>query len=529
MVNMKRLHLALIIAAAILLAVSAGWGFVWIYAERDTIPGGASAIPDGAGLNDPAVEAALEKSAALSLGGLTIDEALRKLNTEAADLERLPLTIKAKDGGQAKTWTLGELGVSVDVQQARSAINRLRKGGIWDKAKYRKQFPRELKVVLSWNKTTFASGVRRQWGWIDADEPVNAKRTITAGDKVVYTAGKDAYKLDTGKLFSLAAAKLGDIIASRWNDSAADKSRGGGGGSPRPAGESGQSDGPNSGLPEPGEAEGITLGLQLRVVHPDVTLERLKEQGVERKIASFTTDFSTSGPGRAYNVSMTARTLNDWELAPGEVFDYRKVIEATRQKYGYRKAPVILNGELTPGIGGGICQVSSTLYNAALRAGLEMVERRNHSLPVSYLPKGQDATFAEGSINFRFKNTTGSYLIIRTAVAGRQLTVKLFGAMPQNISYSIDSRTVEVIDPPVREVPSAAVQKGRQLLLTAGKRGYVVETYRTMKKDGKTVSRQRISRDTYPAQPAVYAVAPGTPGIGGGGKGKQLLEDGVSE
>jgi len=248
-------------------------------------------------------------------------------------------------------------------------------------------------------------------------------------------------------------------------------------------------------------------------------------------LSSFTTDFSSSAAGRAYNVTMTAKTLNNWDLAPGEIFDYKKVIALTRENYGYREAPVILNGELVPGIGGGICQVSSTLYNAALLAGLEMVERRNHSLPVSYLPKGQDATFAEGAINFRFKNTTGKHLIIRTVVSGGKLTIKLFGTLPGNVSYAIESKTVKVIDPPVKEIASQAVPSGGRLLLSSGKSGYIVETYRTKIKDGKTVSRERVSRDTYRAQPSVYGVAEGRTnnGTDGNGKSKQLLEDGVAE
>ena len=478
------------------------------------------------------MEVAFKSGAGIGLGGLTVDEALSKLDNEAAKLERLPLTIKANADGQEKTWTLGELGVSVDLQQAKNALSRLRQGGIWNKAKYRWRFPQKLIISLHWNKRAFQTGVRGEWGWMDDSDPINAKRTITEDDKVLYQEGKNAYKLDIDKLFQQACSNLGGVIVSRWSADSGDKPRGGVRGELGPGGASPGMPGDGSSVenePSPEASDGITLQLQLRVVHPDVTLERLMKEGVERKIVSFTTDFSTSGAGRAYNDSMTAKTLNDWELAPGEIFDYRKVIEATREKYGYSKAPVILNGELVPGVGGGICQVSSTLYNAALRAGLQMVERRNHSLPVSYLPKGQDATFAEGSINFRFKNTTGKYLIIRTSVIGRQLTVKLFGKMPDDVSYSIDSKTVKVIEPTVKEVPSAALQAGGRLLLNAGKRGFIVETFRTMTKAGKTVSRERISRDLYPAQPVIYAVAPGKAGRSGGQTGKQLLEDGVSE
>jgi hypothetical protein len=509
--DMKRIHFALILIAAIMLAGSIGSGYVWIYAARDTVPNGVAIVedpaPEGSGTRG---EVVLKINAAIDVGSKKINAALKELEGRTGKLQKLPLTIEANlAGGQKKTWTLGELGLTVDMKDAAQALSGLREGSVWERAKYRWEFPRKLVIQIRWNKEIFAAKVREQWGWIDANEPTNAVRTITADDKVVYQPHVDAFRLDLDKLFAEAQQMVEAVISEQW-------------------GRTGQA--PDSSLGE--TDDGITLPLALRVVHPDVTLERLKSEGIERKITSFTTDFSTSGAGRAYNVSMTAKTLNDWDLAPGEVFDYRKVISLTRQKYGYRQAPVILNGELVPGIGGGICQVSSTLYNAALLAGLNIVERRNHSLPVSYLPKGQDATFAEGAINFRFKNTTGKHLIIRTVTSGGKLTVKLFGTMARDVNYRIDSKTVKVIDPPVKEVPSSAVPVGSRLLLTTGKPGYIVETYRTMTKGGKTISRERLSRDTYKAQPSVYGVGPGS-SVGdnfkGDSKGTELLEDGVSE
>ncbi|QYR22128.1 VanW family protein [Paenibacillus sp. sptzw28] len=508
---MKRFHIALILISAIMLAGSIGWGYVWIYAARDTVPKGVALVvgPDAGGTGTRG-EVVLRNNAAIDVGGNKIDAALKELEQKTAKLTKLPLTIEANLADrQKKTWTLGELGLTVDTTGAAYALSGLREGSVWERAKYRWEFPQKLVIQVRWNKEVFAAKVRGQWGWIDADNPTNAVRSITADDKVVYQPHVDAFRLDLDKLFAKAQQMVEASIPEEWGGAvgAPDSSTGGAG-------------------------NGITLPLALRVVHPDVTLEQLKNEGIERKITSFTTDFSTSGAGRAYNVSMTARTLNDWDLAPGEVFDYRKVISLTRQKYGYRQAPVILNGELVPGIGGGICQVSSTLYNAALLAGLNIVERRNHSLPVSYMPKGQDATFAEGAINFRFKNTTGKHLIIRTVTSGGKLTIKLFGTMPRDVSYRIESKTVKVIDPPVKEVPSSAVPAGGRLLLTTGKPGYIVETYRTMTKGGKTISRERLSRDTYKAQPSVYGVGPGRPdgdNLKDDSKGSELLEDGVSE
>ncbi|MFC6648253.1 VanW family protein [Paenibacillus rhizoplanae] len=210
-------------------------------------------------------------------------------------------------------------------------------------------------------------------------------------------------------------------------------------------------------------------------------------------------------------------------------FDYGKAIQKAQTEYGFREAPVIVNGKLQPGTGGGICQVSSTLYNAALRSGLEIVERRNHSLPVSYLPKGQDATFAEGYINFRFRNNTGKYLIIKSEVQGRTLTIKLFGTFPKNVNYSIESRTVEVLPPTDKYVSDASLPKGGTRVLLAGKTGYVVETYITRHVDGAAVERNLLSRDTYYAQKRIIAINRGgmSQSAQPDSPRRQLVEDGV--
>lgn len=217
------------------------------------------------------------------------------------------------------------------------------------------------------------------------------------------------------------------------------------------------------------QEKGITLEVPLTILQPDITLNALKEQGIERKIMQFSTSLGASGPGRIYNVESAAKAVNGTVLPPGAVFDYGKAIEKAKIEYGFREAPVIVNGKLQAGVGGGICQVSSTLYNAALRTGLEIVERRNHSLPVNYLPKGQDATFAEGYINFRFRNTTGKYLVIKAAVQGRSLSIKLFGTFPKNVTYKVHSQIVEVLPPVDKYVNDPSLPVEAHALYKMGK------------------------------------------------------------
>ncbi|MBM7566442.1 VanW family protein [Paenibacillus sacheonensis] len=492
----KGIHIVWTLTVLCLLLFSSGWGGVWIYASQQSVPRALELRIDAARA-DKTKTILPEGGTAIDLGGLDIPEAKQKLADRKTALEQLRLTAAGGPSNNLRnSWALADLGFTVNIKPAIAALETLENGSLMARADARWHFPDRLSLSISWDRTVFLKKMRNAWGYLEAGEPVDAKRTIRDDDSIVYTPHKDAFRLDPDTMFSRAAQALGQVLGQDWS----------------------------------GSLKPIAIPIELKVVHPAITLDRLKAEGVTRMISSFTTNFRTSGSGRAYNVEMTARSLNDWELAPGEVFDYSKVVAATNEHYGYRAAPVILNGAFVDGVGGGICQVSSTLYNAVLRAGLELVERRNHSLPVAYLPMGQDATFAEGAINFRFKNTTGKTLIVRTVVNNRQLTVKLFGTMPKNVSYKITSKTLSTIAPTIKEVARASLEPGSRLLLTPGKSGYVVETFRSKLVDGKVVASSRISRDTYKAQPAVYAVAPeqSSPGSKEDDE-KPLLEDGVAE
>ncbi|MEV3496551.1 VanW family protein [Paenibacillus larvae] len=253
------------------------------------------------------------------------------------------------------------------------------------------------------------------------------------------------------------------------------------------------------------EQKPIHIRLPVYDKQPETTIATLKNQGIERKIMEYSTTFNDQAEGRLHNVRSTASVLNEQLLKPGEVFDYAKMIELAEKQYGFKEAPVIVNGKLVPGVGGGICQVSTTLYNAILRTGLEVVERRNHSLPISYAPLGQDATFSSGHINFKFRNNTGSHLLIITQTSTNGLTVKLFGKIPPNISYDIISKTVETLPPTIKYVHNPALKDGQQKTIQSGRPGYIVETYRYKKQAGKVIATEKISRDRYSPQPTIIS------------------------
>ncbi len=161
------------------------------------------------------------------------------------------------------------------------------------------------------------------------------------------------------------------------------------------------------------EGYGTTVKLNLTVKEP-------------LPIAQYTTYFDASQINRTVNIRLAAKALDGKRLAPGERFSFNGSVGERTAEAGYKEALIIEGDVFTPGLGGGICQVSSTLYNAAILANLEILERHHHTLPISYVPPGQDATVAYPILDFKFKNTTGANLLIRSSVEGGTLTFKLY-------------------------------------------------------------------------------------------------------
>ena len=159
--------------------------------------------------------------------------------------------------------------------------------------------------------------------------------------------------------------------------------------------------------------------------NPIIDIKELSE--VNHKISTYTTTYSPGG-GRGSNVEIAAKKIDNMLLMPGDEFSYEKSVGPVTQSNGYTYAPVISNGELVQGIGGGVCQVSSTLYNTQLKAGILPTERRNHSKAVNYVPRGLDATLATGSIDYKFKNTHEYPIVINTNTGGGRLTIEFWSS-----------------------------------------------------------------------------------------------------
>jgi vancomycin resistance protein YoaR len=203
---------------------------------------------------------------------------------------------------------------------------------------------------------------------------------------------------------------------------------------------------------------------------------------VDTVLGSFTTRFPAWRRERTTNIRIAANKVDGTVIKPGEDFSYNKIVGPRSKEFGFKDAPIFVRGKLVPGTGGGICQLSSTIYNAVLLSNLKIVERSNHSSTVPYVSLGRDATVAYGLLDFRFRNSTSTPIYISSRMSGSYLHVDIYGA-------SKDKTDVDVV-----------VEK---------KGALKANVYRVVKQDGKIISRELVSRDRYrPAEPMVEAPKP---------------------
>jgi vancomycin resistance protein YoaR len=170
--------------------------------------------------------------------------------------------------------------------------------------------------------------------------------------------------------------------------------------------------------------KGGDIEIPLYVTASGYKLEDLDHLG-EVVVATYTTHFSSSVAGRSQNITLSAEAINNIIIGAQDFFSFNTTVGPSDAEHGYQIAPEINDGKLVDGVGGGICQTSSTLFNAIDQLGVSYVEKHNHSLPVGYVPTGRDATVSYGGFDFRFKNTSGVPIMLKTIVRKGSLTVEV--------------------------------------------------------------------------------------------------------
>ena len=234
---------------------------------------------------------------------------------------------------------------------------------------------------------------------------------------------------------------------------------------------------------------------------PRLTLAQAKER--TSLLSSFTTCFNAENSNRAHNIALAAKKISGTVLEPGQTFSFNAAAGARTAENGYLEAPTILEGEFVPGVGGGVCQASTTVYNAAILAGLKAVEYHPHSLSVGYVEPSFDAMVSGTGCDLKIKNELGYpvYFVCRTGKGS--VTVRVYG-MRSDITYLRESVVTERVAPPDPEIREGDADKE----IRAAKEGLKSEGYLIRREPGRPDVRVRLRRDSYACVQGILQVAP---------------------
>ena len=247
--------------------------------------------------------------------------------------------------------------------------------------------------------------------------------------------------------------------------------------------------------------------IPLKTLYPNVKTSDIGIEAFPDLLSSYSTSFASSSSNRATNVSLATNKINGKVLMPGEVFSFNGTVGKRTPQAGFKVAGVYMNGQVATDYGGGICQVSSTLYNAVLRANLEIVDRSNHMFEVGYVPIGTDATVSWGAPDFKFKNSRSYPIKIVTSSSNRKCVVKFYG-LKESEEYDIEIVSYRTGSVPYRTTytTDSSLAAGQQKVIQRGSNGAKSVAYRIRKKNGQVISKELLSKDTYDPHNQIIAV-----------------------
>jgi vancomycin resistance protein YoaR len=372
-----------------------------------------------------------------------------------------PVTLRA--AGMQAAFRAQVLGLRVDVvRTAGAAMGAGRRGGFFQQLRDRivmRGWPERLPVVYAYDVEAARAAFRTFTASLLA-EPRDVRVDVVDGRLVVTEPSQDGVTVNE----PASTMRVITALVQRWSDA--------------------------------------DLAIELR--RPSFTTE-MADQMAE-PVARFTTRFSYY-PDRIHNIRLAAGSLKGQLLAPGAVLSYNEVVGPRSPGRGYRKAPVLINNELVPGDGGGVCQVSSTLFNAALLADMAIESRTNHSRPVAYLIAGRDATVEYGSIDLRVRNTTGQYLLLWTEVGSRSLTISVFGVRRPGREVSIVVTDQVVIPAPAHTVVRRDPElPAGQTKVEPARTGLRSRTLRIVRQDGAVIRQEVVGGNYYHPTPRIVRV-----------------------
>ncbi len=229
--------------------------------------------------------------------------------------------------------------------------------------------------------------------------------------------------------------------------------------------------------------------------------------GIDGLVSTFTTEYG-GVPNRIHNVQLVARLVDDKLIAPGTEFSFNKTTGERTAAKGFLVAPVIVNGEVTTGLGGGVCQVSTTVFNAAFEAGVKITDRTNHALYISHYPQGRDATVNYPDVDLRFVNDTGHWLLLRTFVGPSSLTVSLYGTPTGRKVESTTAPLVAHGKIKVKKTVDPTLKPGEQVVDDPGEPALTTSVTRDVYTANGKLLYHDVWYSSYRAAPELLRVGP---------------------
>lgn len=267
----------------------------------------------------------------------------------------------------------------------------------------------------------------------------------------------------------------------------------------------------NNYLTQEWDGKSCEIPLEIVVDEPEGSAEELA--AVTDMLGSFTTSYTTSGSARSANVENGARLINGTTLYPGEEFSTYEAVAPFSQANGYYMAGSYMNGKVVDSLGGGICQVSTTLYNTVLLSELDVTERHNHSMIVAYVDPSADAAIAESSgKDFKFVNNTGYPIYIESYVKNKNITVNIYGKETRDANRTVryESQVLERIDPPGDLIYPDASQPIGYIVTESAHIGYKAKLWKVVTENGVEVSREQVNSSSYKMTPRSATVGTAT-------------------
>ena len=250
-----------------------------------------------------------------------------------------------------------------------------------------------------------------------------------------------------------------------------------------------------------------TSVVVLGPVAPTLTTGAARALGIRQKISSVTTDLGPSSPNRVFNVRLMAKFLDGQVITPGQTFSFNKRVGPRTPARGFKEGQAIVGGLLLPSIGGGVCQVATTVFGAAFYAALPIKSRVNHAWYISHYPMGMDATVADGGPDLVFKNDSKYGILIRASASAETMTVTLYSTDRGLRVEKVAGKPHDATKPKARYILNPALKRAEKSQRTAGQGGFAISIERVVRKNGKVVSRDNFSSN-YVAESQLFVVGP---------------------